>query len=58
MLPKLLEVLDFRSTTRPRPLLDAIGNDSSSARRTQQYYKVKVSEIVVEDVIRSKYSSP
>jgi len=42
----------------PRPLLDAIGTIKSRRDEHQQYYKVKVSEIVVEDVIRPKYSSP
>jgi TnpA family transposase len=54
MLPKLLEVLDFRSSnTVHRPLLDAI--DTIKSRRDEQRQHYKLSEIAVEGVIRPKW---
>ena len=54
MLPKLLEVLDFRSNnTVHRPLLDAI--DILKSRRDEQKQYYKLSEIAVEGVIRPKW---
>jgi len=54
MLPKLLEVLDFRSNNAlHRPLLDAI--DTIRPRRDEQTQHYKLSEIAVEGVIRPKW---
>ncbi len=54
MLPKLLEVLDFRSNNAThRPLLDAITTIRSRRDEQKQYYNL--SEIVVEGVIRPKW---
>jgi len=54
MLPKLLEVLDFRSNNAThRPLLEAI--DTIKSRRDGQRPYYSVSEIAVEGVIRPKW---
>jgi TnpA family transposase len=54
MLPKLLDILEFRSNNAlHRPLLDAI--DTIQSRRNEQKQHYKVSEIVVEGVIRPKW---
>jgi TnpA family transposase len=54
MLPKLLEVLDFRSNNAVhRPLLDAI--DTIKSGRDEQKKHYKLSEIAVEGVIRPKW---
>jgi TnpA family transposase len=54
MLPKLLDVLDFRSNnTTHRPLLDAIDTIKSGREEQRQYYKL--SELAVEGVIRPKW---
>jgi TnpA family transposase len=54
MLPKLLEVLDFRSNNAThRPLLDAIDTIKSGRDEQRQHYKL--SEIAVDGVIRPKW---
>jgi hypothetical protein len=54
MLPKLLEILDFRSNNAIyRPLLNAIDMIKKCSDEQQQYHKL--SEIAVEGIIRPKW---